>query len=527
MLLPACGFCSVNALGLTVNTLQTSFQSNPLSDDTSEFVGMENFDRLLDNRIFGAAVEYTSKLIFVRLLVAAVIPLLLSIGVYHLARRTRLAIRLLFTLPMALFVPALVAFASRQMLWMWNRESTETTVLLVEALTMLIVSCAAGLLVYSAILRRRAEDGRGWVSTLPAFIAVWLIGQFAVLAYTLQTFSPLGFFFRSSSVTFSQFVFETTRILNLHLGFAASAIVFLPVAVLGVLATLTLILFRLQLEHVPTAEDPDRPGNIVLGILGWLMTLPGAISVIFILFIPYLISLLGATSWVGEDSTRSVSMAQVWLNTILPPLLVIVFIQLPVAYLGALGIAAVRPFGRWSEVLLLLFSPWLFATSMPFALQRIIALGKADARESFFAFVPPLLISVPMLVILTLFFKGHAPAWRQALADGTPMMRAFFTKLFVPSLPLAGFLAALSFMAAAQDLIYSLVIAIRPEQFTAAGAIFLFAGRNLLGSEKVIAVVGLPLFLFFSVIFIALRIRYLDRLLLGREPSTTEQAKQG
>lgn len=527
LLLPACGLCSVNLLGMTVNTVIGSLQSNPLSDDTPEFVGMENFDRLLDHRNFDVAVEFTGQLILVRLLIAAVIPLLLSIGVYQLGKRSRLAIRLLFTLPMAFFAPALVAFASQRMLWMWDRESPEVTVLLIEALAALIVSCAAGLLVYSAILRRRADDGKGWISTLPAFIAVWLIGQFAVLAYTLQTFSPLGFFFRSGAFTFSQFVFETTRVLNLHLGVAASTFVFIPVAVLGVLATLILILFRLQLEHVPAVEDSDSPGNSVLGIFGWIVTLPGAVGVIFILFVPYLVSLLGATSWVGEGSTRSVSMMQVWLNTTLPPLLVIVFVQLPVAYLGALGIGAVRPFGRWSEGLLLLFAPWLFATSMPFALQRMIALANADALDSFLALVPPLLISVPMLVILTLFFKGHAPAWRQALAEGTPAARAFFTKLFIPSLPLAGFLAALSFMAAAQDLIYSLVAGIRPEQFTAAGAIFRFAGINLLGSEKVIAVIGLPLFLVFSVLFIALRIRYLDRLSLGREPSVMEQTKPG
>lgn len=525
LLLPACGLCSVNLVGTTADTILAGFQANPLSNDTPEFVGMENFESLFDIRNFGAAVEFTGQLILVRLLVAAVIPLLLSIGVYQLGKRSRLAIRLLFTLPMAFFAPALVAFASRRMLWMWDRDSTEMTVLLVEALTMLIVSCAAGLLVYSAVLRRRAEEGKDWTSTLPALIAVWLIGQFAVLAYTLQTFLPLGFFFRSGSITFSQFAFETTRVFTLQLGFAASVIVFLPVAVLGVLATLTLILFRLQLEHVPPVEDANRTGNKMLGILGWLMTLPGAISVIFILFVPYLVSLLGAASWAGEGSTRSVSMMQVWLNTTLPPLLVILFIQLPFAYLGALGIGVVRPFGRWSDALLLLFAPWLFATSMPFALQRTIALSNADALDSFSALVPPLLISVPMLVILTLFFKGHAQAWRQALAEGTPAARAFFTKLFIPSLPLAGFLAALSFMAMAQDLIYSLLTGVRPEQFTAAGAILRFAGVNLLGSEKVIAAVGLPLFLIFSAIFIALRIRYLDRLTLGREPSVTGQAK--
>jgi hypothetical protein len=519
LLLPACGLCSMNMLGLTVGTLTNSMQSNPARGDDSEFVGAENFERLADSSFFTEAVEFTGQLLFVRLLVAAVLPILLSIGVYQLGKRARLGIRLLFTLPMAFFAPAILAFWSRRMDWMWDRESNEATVLLIEAMIMLIVSCAAGLLVYSAILRRYETDEKGLRASLPSLIAIWLIGQFAVTAYALQAALPFGFFFRSDAFTFSQLVIETTRIFNLDDGFATSAFILFPVAVLGVLATLIVVLFRLQLEHASTAENNERPGNRLFGILGWVVTALGAFSVVFILFAPYLVSLLDILSGAGESYARSVTFGTIWLNSILPPLLVVFFVQLPVAYVGALAIGAVRPFGRWSEWLLLLFSPWLFVTSAPFALQRMLDLSEADALDSFSALFPPLLISVPMLVILTMFFKGQAPKWQQARTEGLPAMRAFFTTLFLPSLPLAGFLAALSFLAATQDLIHLLTVGIGRDQFTAASAILIFVRQSVFDSEKIIVMFGLPVFLIFSVIFLALRILYLDKLTLGREPS--------
>ncbi len=527
MLLPACALCSTNLLGLTIGTFTSSQQSRPFSND-SEFVGPENFERLFDTRFFTSVVEFTSQLVLVRTLVAAIFPILLSIGVYQLGKRSRRGVRWLFTLPMAFFAPALMAYFSQRMEWMWDRESTKTTILLIEALAMLIVSCAAGLLVYSAILRRYEAHEKSWRAALPSLIAVWLIGQFAVTAYALQAFLLQGFLKKSGAVTFSQFVFETTRLFNLDVGFAASILVFLPVAMLGMLATLILVLFRLQLEHDPKREDIERPGNRLFGILGWVVTAIGAFGVIFILFAPYLVSLLDVLLGKGESyAPASVSFVKIWLNSILPPLLVILFVQLPVAYLGALAIGAVRPFGRWSEWLLLLFSPWLFVTSMPFILQRMLDLGDADALDTFPALLPPLLISVPMLVVLTIFFKGHEPKWRQARAEGMPAMRAFFTKLFIPSLPLAGFMAALSFLAASQDLIHSLPVVRHLEQFNATSAIFRFFIFGLLESEKAILMFGFPIFLIFSVIFLALRMFYLDKLSLGREPTVAKQETPG
>ena len=47
-------------------------------------------------------------------------------------------------------------------------------------------------------------------------------------------------------------------------------------------------------------------------------------------------------------------------------------IQLPIAYLGALGIGALRPLGRYSEWLLLPFSPWLFITALPLSVAFVV-----------------------------------------------------------------------------------------------------------------------------------------------------------
>jgi ABC-type sugar transport system permease subunit len=524
LLLPACALCSANLLGPTIATFLASMNSFTLSG-IGEFVGMDNFERLLEHQGFAYSLGFTMQLVPVRVLTAAVFPLLLTAGVYQFGKKLRLGVRLLFTLPMALFAPALIALASSRMSWMWNRESPESTVLLTEAVATMIVTCAAGLLVYSAILRRHADAEIGWKPAIPALIAAWLIGQFAVTAYALQSFPPLAQVAGAGNSSLAQFIYRGVLLFfDFGLGLAVSAIVFIVVAGFGVVATLTAILFRLQLEYDSTVENTDRPGNRALGILGWVVILLGAVGVILTLFVPYLISLLGATSWVGEGSTRSLSLVQIWLNSTLPPLLVVLFIQLPVAYLGALGIGAVRPLGRRSEWLLLLFAPWLFATSMPLISQRLIALSETDALDSFLALVPTLLISVPMLMVLTLFFKGMEPRVRQARAEGMPTMRAVFTRLIVPSLPLAGFLAALSFLAATQDFLTSLMVAAQPEQFTAAGTILRFAdGPNALGAQTIVAIYGLPIFLIFSVIFIALRILYLDKLLLGREPTVAKQ----
>jgi hypothetical protein len=250
----------------------------------------------------------------------------------------------------------------------------------------------------------------------------------------------------------------------------------------------------------------------------------GGFGIFLVIVLPFLISFAGAFSWVGETAAKAVSIPQVWINTFLPPLLVVFFIQLPVAYLGAFGIGAVRPLGKWSEWLLLLFSPWLFVTSLPVAVTKFLDLAEAKNLDTLLALVPPLLLSVPMLVVLTLFFKGQAAKWRQSLEEGDSVVRASFRQLVLPSLPLALFLAALSFLASTQDLFLSILVGVGPERYTASSAIMAFIGaNNQFGAQKIITLIALPVLFILLMVFGALQIFYLDRLSLTREAVAKEQ----
>jgi hypothetical protein len=212
------------------------------------------------------------------------------------------------------------------------------------------------------------------------------------------------------------------------------------------------------------------------------------------------------------------------MNSLLPPLVVILVVQLPVAYLGALGIGVARPFGKWSQWILLLFSPWLFVTSLPLGFAAFNNLREVELLDTIVALTPPILLSVPMLFVLTLFFIGQEPKWQEARAEGTSAMNALFKQLIVPSLPLAGLLAAFSLLAATQELFMPLMTGISPDQITATTALLKISGTfSSSGALALIIILfGLPIFLIFLAVFAALQVFYLDRLTLTNEPEAVK-----
>jgi hypothetical protein len=525
LLLPACALCAFNPLGLTINTLLNSLrESAPFRP--GDFVGFTNYERLLSDPSLSASLGFTILFVFIRLVVAGIFPLLLVLAVNTLGKKSRLGIRLLLTLPLTFFAPALIVLASSDMRWMWNRNAPEQTFLLIDALAALAVSCGVGLIVYLAVLHHREATEQSWKPYLGTLVALWLVGQLAVAAYALQSFTPLSFgLFPSTTKNLTNLLYRAFGVLNTGSAFALSIVIFSVVALFGVIATLILIISRLQLEYSSPAESPNLPKNRLTTILGWVAIAIGGVAVFLTIVLPLLISLTGMFSWVGATSARAVSLPQVWVNTILPPLVVVFFIQLPVAYICAFGIGAIRPLGRWSEWLLLPFSPWLFVTSLPVAVMRFQNMREADQLDSLLALTPPLLLSVPILVVLTLFFKGQTVNWRSH-PDGTSTLRAAFKQLILPSLPLALFLGSLSFLASTQDLFLSMLVRARPESYTASSAIMRFVeASNQPGAQKIISLIGLPVLLILLVVFGVLQIYYLNHLGLKRATVTVEQVE--
>ena len=519
LLFPACALCSSNLFLLSFNTLQGSFQKFSMQG-SSEFIGLVNYQNLFENPAFMEALGFTALQIVVRVLAVAILPLLLAQAVNTIGKKLSLGIRLLFTLPLAFFGPALVMYGPAYMRDLWGRASIKGTFLLLDGTASLAVACAIGLIIYSAALRG-GNESNGNRKPLIIILAATLLGT---IAFTLQSFNNLIAIMPNGIAPLGYYLYITVRNAQGGLTYSISQIMLFFVSILGIVATVIILSSKLQLKHEPRNEVDSHPITSSLSIPSWVAIVLGGIAAVAVTLIPLFMSVIKTLSFPdGFSSLEFSSILRMWGVSILPPLLVILFIQLPIAYLGGLAIGVVRPFGKFSNWLLLLFSPWLFVTSVPLAFATFESFRKMDLVNSPAALIQPILLSVPMLFILTLFFNGQHLKWQKAREEGTSTVSAFFKHLIVPSLPLAALMAALSLLAASQDLFMPLLTGLSIENHTATTNILMFLGSmKPAGTSSIIALFGLPLFIFFFIIFAALQVFYLNRLVLVSAPKTTE-----
>lgn len=194
------------------------------------------------------------------------------------------------------------------------------------------------------------------------------------------------------------------------------------------------------------AGERRRPGPVWVAV--GIVALVVVVAVAVLCTWPWIDGVLGSPPSPAGDLRTQVNT---WV-----PALVGALISVGVAYLAALGIGGLRPLGRGSEWLLLAFAPWLFVGPGPLGVanwQNIRNLGLID---SFPALIPPLLVSVPALFVLTLLCKG--------LADRTD--RDFFGGVFLPSLPMAGILVGAVTLMNAHDVLWPLLVAQNADLFT-------------------------------------------------------------
>jgi ABC-type glycerol-3-phosphate transport system permease component len=217
------------------------------------------------------------------------------------------------------------------------------------------------------------------------------------------------------------------------------------------------------------------------------------------------------------EVTQQIPLGRVVMNTILPVLATLLLVQLPIAYLSALGIGALRPLGQWSDWLLLPFSPWLFVTVGPLSLVLWQGLRESGQLNTWIALAPPVLVSVPMLFILALFFKGQAPRWQAAQVEGQSAASAFWHQLILPSLPLAALLACITLFIGLQELLWPLLAVTDREYFTINLTLALIQSSFTLDWPVITAALTLfwlPNFIIFFLIFAAFQVLYLGRLAL-------------
>jgi ABC-type sugar transport system permease subunit len=548
LLLPSV-LCCISVLVLpTVGTVALSFFDYDGMTAPSP-VGGDNYAHLFQDQRFSGALGFTLSSVAVRVVVVAIVPLLLALAVNEFGRVVRIPVRLLFTIPLALFAPVITALVWGLMLnprdglvnvisrsldlppkpLLGDPDIAKVAFLSIDGLTTFGLACGLGLIVYLAALRGQGAQAPSWKAVRKPLIVSWIVGLLATIALAPQSF-VLGFLLTrggplNSTMTLALFQYIVSfTMVRLGAGAALGTLSLTVVTLFGLCAGLIIVLTGLRLEQVP--------GNKEVGLItrGGRRKVIAVLLLLVMLFIGSAGCLLSVLprSWNVAASLglpdaytqtlrdlRPVSIGQAWVNSILPSVLIFL-LQMPIVYFAALGIGAIRPLGKRSELLLLFFSPWLFVTIGPLSPSAYLIARQLNLVNTTVALFFPSLFSVPILFILTLFFKGQEPRWRAALAEGQSPVNAFFSTLILPSLPLAVLLACVSLLFSMQDLLWPLLVSAAPDRWPMTLVLL-----GLFGSPAPVPILaapivlfGLPVFLFFFLVFGLFQTLYLDRLAL-------------
>lgn len=273
LVIPAMLSCGASLLVPTISTISMSFQRVNLPSRQAQWVGAENYARLLQDSAFTGALGFTLALMVMRLLVVAVLPLLLAAAVNAFGGVVRIAARLLFTIPLSLFMPVIVALA-----WMLalapnfgflagarspltNADQARWILLLIDGLTTLGLACGIGLVFYLAALRGAGE------ATRKPLVLTWLIGMLATAALALQSFT-LSYMLtsggpRNATLTLAFALFnQAFRNFNFGGGAAIATLMLLYLAVVGLGVGIIVVFAGLRLEVAAAAESSGQRGKL-------------------------------------------------------------------------------------------------------------------------------------------------------------------------------------------------------------------------------------------------------------------------
>jgi hypothetical protein len=164
---------------------------------------------------------------------------------------------------------------------------------------------------------------------------------------------------------------------------------------------------------------------------------------------------------------------------------------------------------------------------LPLSLVNFMANQQANRLDTFLVSLSPILISIPALFILTLFFTGRAVHLQREPMEGEAQKApGFFEHYIQPSLPLAAVLWLLLLFFNAQDLFWPILVNFNPERYNLNILLFLLLGRFGTTADapaSAIIFFVLPACVFFFLSLVPFQLSYLDRLTLYAEnPSTKE-----
>ena len=476
-LLPALAMLIITQIIPTVKTIIFSFQDVKLLKG-GVFIGFDNYVKLFEMPAFGDTIIFSLILFLVRLTAVVIPPLVMALGIASFKGGFRKVLRIFANIPLAIYAPVPLALGWFLMLHPYygfmgdlltfrTPAAARLSLILMEGLSFFGLACGIGATAYlAALLGGVKQEGKR--SVVRSMLIVGLIMVLAVVAISLQDFDSVFLTTRggpmNSTNTFGLLQFSLAFVfMNFGLGAALTTILILLAGFSGFIAVLLLLVSRARLFRL--SEKVKTPLVQKARVL-WIILLVLLLIAFIVSLLPYVLVLIINIRrlGVGDKSMLDIakfSLTKVLLNTWLPSLVTVLLIQLPVAFLAALGIGGLRPLGKASEWLLLLFAPWLFFTPMLLDIANYQTVRNLELLNTLSGLALPFLFNVPLLVILTLFFKGQREKW-----DTEAEQAPFFKAVIAPVLPMAALGALLSLVVMQQNLLWPTLVSNHPDKFT-------------------------------------------------------------
>ncbi|GAB3151188.1 hypothetical protein GCM10027290_39870 [Micromonospora sonneratiae] len=519
----------------SVSTLLKSFQKDNLIGPPKS-VGTANYEQFAEIGL--GSFGFGLLLGLVPLLVVLVVAPLLAFVADRAGRVGRLVTRGLLAAPLACYAPTALATAWRAYRLepgAWMESPYASTLSMAAAMSFGLVVAVAGTLFLSAVRRRPAGGGGRGLALLAVGATLGLGVVAAALQSSTLQFTITGAGTERELATPTFLVMQHGfRMLNIGLAAAGSTVLLVLLALLGLVAVGLLILTRTRIEFdgwrdrpapsteaaaVQPAETASQPAGVpvaqptgmvavgrrsnpvalVLLALGLVVFL----AVVGYALWPWLRSFFGDTAPLPDRFSTGSVLVNTW-----GPTLISAVVSVGIAALGGFAIGGLRPLGRFSEALLLLFAPWFFVGSGPLLIANYLRARDLDQINTFIGLIPPSWVSIPALVAFTLLFRGQQARWRAG--------SGFVSSMLLPALPMLGLAGLLTWLLAAQDLIWPYAVAQAAEMLPAPVVLLLTGGtsafRGGAASEAIGLALPIPMVLLLLAAFAALQVFYLDRL---------------
>ncbi|NJC15327.1 ABC-type sugar transport system permease subunit [Micromonospora profundi] len=470
--------------------------------------GLDNYREIVASGFLGDLV-YVLLLALIPVLLALIVAPALALAAERAGRVPRLVTRALLAVPLAAYAP--LAVGTARTMEQAGTGPGKTSAISTVALLPAGLVIAIGATVFLAVWCRRPH-GR----SLPAALAAGGVLALTVVAVTMQSWSlqwPVVAQ-RGQNRTPLLDVYQQTFVLaQTGVGAAGSAVLLVLLGTLGLLAVALLLLTRTRIAFTGWRDRPAEPtpavrSRVALGLL--VVGLLAFLGVLAYVLTPWLRLLTADVTALP----RGVTAGQIQINTWLPPLISTV-IGVGLAALAGFAIGGLRPLGRASELLLLPFAPWLFVGVGPLAGAHYLRARDAEQLNTFAALIPPSWLSIPALVVFTLFFRGQRERW-----EGSGR---FISTMLLPALPMVAGAGLLTWLVAAQDWLWPRLVVAQNGLWPAPNFL-LYRLRGRFDAEgtaqgDLAQILPLPMLLFFLLAFLALQLLYLDRLVIlaGRQ----------